>query len=75
MHNLPENNTELANSIRVSLFEDFAEDLDQFGIFEADRVEEIPCQSCDGFIPHTNGGFRAMVTTDLSYHYNAAKMH
>ena len=70
MRNLTEQYPTLAEACRVALFENFAEDLDEFGIFEPDRVNPISSEAYSGFIPFTNGGYDAMVMQFLNYHYN-----
>ena len=72
MQNLPEKYPEISAAIKLSLYEDFAEDLDEFGCFEPESVESICSQSYDGFMPYTNGGYRAMVMQTLDMYYEAA---
>ena len=45
------------------LFEEHAEDLDQYGL--EPKVERIANESYPGFIPYTNGGWSVMVMDDL----------
>jgi len=71
MQNLPEKYPEISAAIELSLYEDFAENLDEFGCFEPESVESICSQSYDGFMPYTNGGYRAMVMQTLDMYYSA----
>ena len=48
-------------------FAEIAEDIERdYDALDGTTVEEIPYQSYDGFIPHTNGGFRIMVMHTLA---------
>lgn len=70
MHNLAADYPEISEVIKTEFFDNGSE-CDQFGCFEESDVNEIESQSRDGFIAHTNGGFRAMVmqllNQDTSY--------
>ena len=71
MHNLTQDYPTIAEAIRTALYDDFAEPLDEYGLFEPERISEVSSVCLPGFIPFTNGGFDAMVMQFLGDSYDA----
>lgn len=64
MENLAEKYPEQTQGLRDE-FMRFAEEFDEYGIFDEGNIDDIESRSRDGFIPFTNGGVRCMVLSDL----------
>lgn len=73
MYNLAAQHSTLTDAIRSAFF-DAGTECDPFGIFDADRVQDIETESRDGFIPFTNGGLDAMVMSDLATAWGSGEM-
>lgn len=73
MRDITKDYPEVSEAIRTAFFETGSE-LDEFGIFDADRVTEISASSYPGFIPFTNGGFDAMIMQDLRNSWGSGMM-
>lgn len=66
MENLAEKYPELTDALHAAVLTKFVTEIDTNGCADADSIHEISARSYDGFIAHTNGGFRTLVHGDLS---------
>lgn len=64
MHDLTKDYPELVTALREAC-QEFAEQHDHYGCGADGAVCEVSAASYDGFIAHTNGGFRVTVAHDL----------
>ena len=65
MRDLTENYPKIRDALHAHILEHFVEPLDHYGCQDEAAVCEVSAKSYDGFIAHTNGGFRALVHNDL----------
>lgn len=65
MYDLTKDYPELTAALREAC-QEFAERHDHYGLYVDDVVHEVSASSYDGFIAHTNGGFRVCIPNDLS---------
>jgi hypothetical protein len=65
MYDLTQDYPKITEALREQLFETFVSECDQYGIADENDVQEVSAKSYDGFIAHTNGGFRAIATASL----------
>lgn len=66
MENLAEKYPELTDALHAAVLTKFVTEIDTNGCADEDSICEISARSYDGFIAHTNGGFRALVHSDLA---------
>lgn len=66
MENLAEKYPKITDALHAAIAEKFVSEIDSYGCQDEDAINTVSSQSCDGYIPHTNGGFRALVHCDLS---------
>lgn len=64
MYDLTKDYPAITSALRDACGE-FAERVDRYGCCGADDVHEVSATSYDGFIAHTNGGFRVMIPCTL----------
>lgn len=64
MYDLTKDYPEITAALREAC-QEFAESVDHYGGMVDNAVHEVSAASYDGFIAHTNGGFRVMVSHDL----------
>jgi hypothetical protein len=65
MYDLTQDYPAITSALRDAC-QQFAKRVDHYGGVADDAVREISAKSYDGFIAHTNGGFRVCVPCDLS---------
>ena len=66
MENLAEKYPEITGALHAAVLTKFVTEIDTYGCADGDSINEISAASYDGFIAHTNGGFRTLVHCDLS---------
>lgn len=65
MENLAEKYPEITDALHAAVLTKFVTEIDIYGCADSDSIHAISARSYDGFIAHTNGGFRALVSCDL----------
>ncbi len=66
MRDLTEYYPKICDALRAHILEHFVERCDAYGCQDDNSIHEVSAQSYDGFIAHTNGGYRVLVHNDLS---------
>ena len=66
MKNLAEVYPEITGALHASILEKFVTEIDAYCSADENSISEVSARSYDGFIAHTNGGFRTLVHCDLS---------
>ena len=66
MENLAEKYPEITNALHAAVLSKFVTEIDTSGCADENSINEISARSYDGFIAHTNGGFRTLVYGDLA---------
>jgi hypothetical protein len=65
MENLAEKYPKITDALHASILEKFVTEIDEYGCADENSISEVSARSYDGFIAHTNGGFRTLVSNDL----------
>ena len=66
MRDLTESYPDITSALHTAILDKFVEHCDGWGIGGENSICEVSAASYDGFIAHTNGGFRTLVQSDLS---------
>jgi len=66
MRDLAESYPDITSALHTAIFEKFVEPCDVWGIADENAINKVSAASYDGFIAHTNGGFRTLVHCDLN---------
>lgn len=66
MQNLAEKYPKITDALHAAIAEKFVSAIDAYGCQDDSAITEVSARSFDGFMAHTNGGFRTLVHCDLS---------
>lgn len=65
MRNLAEVYPKITDALHAAIAEKFVSEIDSYGCQDESAISAVSARSYDGFIAHTNGGFRTLVSNDL----------
>ena len=66
MRDLTKDYEDITGALHTAILDKFVEPCDTWGCQDENAICEVSAASYDGFIAHTNGGFRTLVYCDLS---------
>jgi len=66
LENLAEKYPKITDALHASILSKFVTEIDSYGCADENCINEVSARSYDGFIAHTNGGFRTLVQNDLA---------
>ena len=65
MRDLTESYPDITSALHAAILDKFVEPCDAWGVADERSICKVSAASYDGFIAHTNGGFRTLVHCDL----------